>query len=78
MTRVHLSPGVHLSGNVRVSKRSWLGTGVNVWDKLSIGDDVIVGVGSVVVQDIIEQGIYAGVPSKLIKKNKLSSPKIKD
>ena len=65
---VHLSPGVHLSGNVRIGRRSWLGTGVNVRDKLSIGEDVIIGVGSAVIQDICQSGTYSGVPARIMRK----------
>lgn len=64
---VHLSPGVHVSGNVRIGKRTWLGTASSVRDKLTIGGDIIIGVGSVVVKDICKEGIYTGVPSRLIK-----------
>lgn len=64
---VHLSPGVHLSGNVSVGSNTWVGTGVSVKDKINVGDDITVGVGSVVVKDICHPGIYAGVPSRLIR-----------
>lgn len=59
---VHLSPGVYLSGNVFVGERTWLGTGVCVRDKLSIGADITIGVGSVVVKDLTEAGVYFGSP----------------
>jgi acetyltransferase-like isoleucine patch superfamily enzyme len=64
---VHLSPGVHLSGNVRIGKMSWLGTGASVRDKISIGENITIGVGSVVVKDIFKVGIYSGVPARMIK-----------
>jgi sugar O-acyltransferase (sialic acid O-acetyltransferase NeuD family) len=59
---VHLSPGVHLSGNVRIGARTWLGTGTCVRDKLTIGADIVVGMGSVVVRDLPEVGVYFGFP----------------
>lgn len=65
---VHLSPGVHISGNVSIGKNTWLGTGASVRDKLTIGDNVTIGVGSVVVKDICEAGVYAGIPSRMIKR----------
>lgn len=61
---VHLSPGVHLSGNDSIGERTWLGTGVSVRDKITIGADITVGVGAVVVSDLHERGVYFGVPSR--------------
>lgn len=66
---VHLSPGVHLSGNVRIGKTTWIGTGASVRDKLSIGENIIIGVGASVVNDICEEGVYTGIPAKIVKKS---------
>lgn len=59
---VHLSPGVRLSGNVEVGERTWLGTGVCVRDKIKIGADITIGMGSVVVKNIQDAGVYLGAP----------------
>jgi sugar O-acyltransferase (sialic acid O-acetyltransferase NeuD family) len=65
---VHLSPGVHLSGNVRIGERSWLGTGSSVRNNITIGQAVIVGVGSAVVRDIGDGQIVAGVPARPLER----------
>ena len=44
-----------------------IGGGAFVNPNLSICSDVIVGSGSVVINDISEPGIYAGVPANKIK-----------
>ena len=64
---VHLSPGVHLSGTVHIGEETWLGTGSNVKNNLTIADHVMTGVGSVVVKDLKEAGTYVGIPANRIK-----------
>lgn len=66
---VHLSPGVHLSGAVTIGEASWLGTGSSVRNNINIGADVIAGVGSVVVKDIGDGQIVAGVPAQPLEKS---------
>jgi hypothetical protein len=41
---------------------------VNSKEKVSITDDVTVGLNSCVVKSIYESGIYVGLPAKLINK----------
>lgn len=64
---VHLSPGVHLAGNVKVGKGSWLGISSVVINNKFIVNDSIIGAGAVVVKDITETGTYVGVPARKIK-----------
>lgn len=65
---VHISPGVHLGGMVEIGDRSWVGIGGCVKNNVVICEDVLVGVGGVVVKDIVEAGTYLGVPAKKIKR----------
>lgn len=60
---VHISPGVHLAGTVKVGKGSWLGIGSVVSNNVNITSGCNVGAGSVVIKDIIEPGIYVGTPA---------------
>jgi UDP-N-acetylbacillosamine N-acetyltransferase len=65
---VHLSPGVHLAGRVKVGRGSALGIGTLARDGISIGEQCIIGAGSVIVNDL-PAGIMAyGVPAKVIRK----------
>lgn len=64
---VHISPGVHLAGTVKVGRGSWLGIGSTVSNNLTITSDCIVGAGSVVVKDISETGVYVGVPVRRVR-----------
>lgn len=54
-------------GGIRVGNRAWLGYGVIVLDGAHIGDDAIVGAGSVVTKDIPAGCIAAGNPAKVIR-----------
>lgn len=63
---VHISPGAHLAGTVNIGKGSWLGIGSVVSNNINITSDCKVGAGSLVVKNIIESGIYVGIPAKRI------------
>ena len=64
---VHISPGAHLAGTVKVGKGSWLGIGSVVSNNVNIPVAVKVGAGAVVVKDITESGTYVGVPAKKLE-----------
>ena len=63
---VHVSPGSHLAGTVKVGKGSWLGIGSVVSNNINIANGCKVGAGSVVVKDISESGVYVGVPVRRV------------
>lgn len=52
---------VHIGNNV------WFGAGVTVLPGITIGDNSIVGAGSVVTKDVPANAIVAGNPAKLIR-----------
>ncbi len=59
---VTLYPSVNVSGCVSVGECTELGTGMQIIQGKKISDNVILGAGSVVVKDIMEEGTYVGVP----------------
>lgn len=61
-----ISPGVHISGNVQLENRVFIGTGANILERLNICDDAVIGAGSTVVKKIEKSGTYVGVPAKLL------------
>jgi sugar O-acyltransferase (sialic acid O-acetyltransferase NeuD family) len=63
---VHISPGVHTAGTVKVGKGTWLGIGSAVSNNVNITSTCKVGAGAVVIKDITESGTYVGVPAKKI------------
>lgn len=62
---VHIGPGVHLGGRVHVGSAAWIGMGSIISDHVRIGNQSIVGAGSVVLQDIPERVVAYGVPAKV-------------
>lgn len=68
-TAVHIAPQCGLAGNVQVDQRSFLGVGCKVIPDISIGENVIIGAGSVVIHNIKNNVTAVGVPAKVIKNN---------
>lgn len=69
---VYVAPGAHVTGNVQIEARAWIGTGVavnqgTVNHKRRIGADTKIGAGAVVVKDCEPNAIYAGIPARRIK-----------
>ncbi len=64
----HISPNAALAGGVEVGSFTQIGIGSCVRELIKIGDNIVVGAGTVVVKNLESNGIYAGVPAKLIKK----------
>jgi sugar O-acyltransferase (sialic acid O-acetyltransferase NeuD family) len=62
---VHISPGVHLAGDVRVSACSWIGIGASIKQGMSIGAKTTIAAGSVVISNIPADSIALGVPAKV-------------
>lgn len=65
------APGVHISGWVHLGKRVYIGTGAVIKDgsreeRISIGDDVIIGAGACVTKSIPSGLTVVGVPAKPI------------
>ena len=63
----HVAPLAALSGGVRLGRRVLVGSGASILPGLSVGDDVVIGAGAVVVEDLPGPGTYAGVPARRVK-----------
>jgi acetyltransferase-like isoleucine patch superfamily enzyme len=60
-------PGSVVSGNVTLGNKVYLGTNSSIREKITICDDVIIGLNTGVVKDIKDSGTYVGYPIKKIK-----------
>jgi acetyltransferase-like isoleucine patch superfamily enzyme len=58
---------------IEVADNAWLGTHVVVADGSRIGRDAIIGAGAVVIGDIPEFSIAAGIPAKVIRDRRQST-----
>ena len=61
-------PTCNISGDVKIGKANFWGTGAKIINGKKVGNNVTVGAGAVVVDDIPDNVTVAGVPAKIIKK----------
>ena len=61
------SPGVQISGNVTIGNKVYFGTRSSIKQKISVCDDIIIGMNAGVVKNITESGTYVGTPAIKIK-----------
>lgn len=59
-----INPNSSVSGNCLLEDNVFIGAGTSIKEKTKIVSDVIVGMGTVVVKDIVNTGTYVGVPSR--------------
>jgi sugar O-acyltransferase (sialic acid O-acetyltransferase NeuD family) len=62
----HIAPSATLCGNVEVGFRSFIGANSIIKQGVKIGDDVIVGAGSVVLKDIPNHSKVVGNPLRFL------------
>jgi sugar O-acyltransferase (sialic acid O-acetyltransferase NeuD family) len=58
------APSVNISGNTKIGKNVYFGTGSATKENINITDNVTIGMGSMVTKDINSKGTYVGIPSK--------------
>jgi sugar O-acyltransferase (sialic acid O-acetyltransferase NeuD family) len=62
-------PSCNISGEVKIGKENFWGTGAKVINRKTIGNNVIVGAGSVIIDDVPDDVTVVGVPAKVMKRN---------
>ncbi|RLT92290.1 acyltransferase [Ketobacter sp.] len=62
----YVEGGTHRRGVV-IEKNVWIGNNVTVLDGIHVGENSVIGAGSVVTKNIPPRSIAAGVPAKVIK-----------
>ena len=65
---VHIATGARLASSVHVAEGTHIGIGACVRQCIHIGQGTIVGAGSVVVDDMPDKVIAAGVPARILRK----------
>jgi sugar O-acyltransferase (sialic acid O-acetyltransferase NeuD family) len=59
-----IMPACHVSGNVKIGPRAFLGTAACILQNLSIGENAVVGAGSVVTRSVDPSTTVYGAPAK--------------
>ena len=68
---VHISPGSHLAGTVKINEGTWICAGVTIINNITIGKNNIIGAGATVIKNIEEEGCtFVGIPVKKLIKTK--------
>ena len=53
--------------NIKIGNRVWCGQNVTILKGVEIGDDVVIGAGSLVLASVPSNSIVAGSPARLIR-----------
>ena len=57
-----------IAGSVKIGKDCWISPSSCIRNQLTIGDNVLIGMGAVVVSDVESNSIMVGNPAKLLRK----------
>ena len=66
-----IAGGVCISGGVIIGESCYLGTNCSIRGDLTVGKNSLIGMGSVVLENIAEDCVAAGNPAKILRKTKL-------
>lgn len=64
-------PYIHISKEIKIGKNTWIGTRAIILSGVNIGENCIVGAGTVVTKNIPNNMIAVGNPMKIISKGQL-------
>ena len=57
----------HAEKDIIIGDNVLIGFGVQILSGVTIGNGAVIGAGAVVTKDVLPNGIYAGVPAKLLR-----------
>lgn len=58
---------INYAKNIIIENHVWLGNGVNVLKGVTIGDNTVIGIKSLVTNDIPSNSLAVGIPAKVVK-----------
>ncbi len=60
-------PGMNVYGRIRIGNNVFIGVHSIILPGVTVGDNVVIGAGSVVNKDIPDNVVAAGIPAKILK-----------
>jgi len=73
---VHICPGAHLAGCVTIGRYSTIGMGGIILPRIKLGERVVIGAGTVVLEDVPSDTILVGNPARVLKKRNEANEQI--
>jgi sugar O-acyltransferase (sialic acid O-acetyltransferase NeuD family) len=67
---VHISPNAAMGGTVYIGEKTWVCIGSSIANNIRVGKNSIIGAGAVVLKDIPDNVLAAGVPARIKKEYK--------
>ena len=64
---VTIDPGVVFAGNVTIGRFTRVHTGAVIKNRIKVGEDSILGAGTVIIKDVPDKVTVVGIPGKIIK-----------
>lgn len=56
-----------VTGDIRIGSNVFIGANSTILPGVSIGDNIVIAAGSVVTNDIVDEGVYGGAPARMLK-----------
>ena len=63
----HIATGARLGGAVRIGAGSHVGPAASIREGITVGEGAIVGAGAVVIRDVPDRTVVAGVPASVLR-----------
>jgi sugar O-acyltransferase (sialic acid O-acetyltransferase NeuD family) len=64
---VHISPNAAMGGTVYIGKKTWVCVGSCIANNIKVGQEAVIAAGAVVIKDVPDKVLVAGVPAKILK-----------
>lgn len=74
MIHQHVTLGVNADEYPIIGDRVWISPGAAVLGGVTIGDDAVIGAGSVVLRDVAPGSVVAGIPARVISNRGAARP----
>ena len=68
---VEISPAVQITGRCKLGDLCSIGTNATLLPKIRLGNNVIVGAGAVIINDVADKLTVVGVPAKVLNKKQV-------